>query len=217
MAQPQTRTPSDLLPSPRQTGGGGNLSLGGLYYALVDPPTGGLTILVSKPAAAAGAENATFTLTGPGAAGVSSLHAVRSVVVKSGDLDPDLSAYFVAQVGSGGGAGGGMERVAPHACARLSLQPDVAVVDGAFSLLVQPGDLWTVTTVATMTKGAVAAPPPPPAPFPTDPPYADDFEACPQFQGAWCALPSGGVTAGLTVSPSVAAPPEAPYFTDQVS
>ncbi len=56
--------------------------------------------------------------------------------------------------------------------------------------MVEPGDLWTLTTVTTMFKGSVAVPPPPPAPFPTTP-YADDFESCPQFQ-------------------------EAAYFTDQV-
>ena len=57
-------------------------------------------------------------------------------------------------------------------------------------MVVQPGDLWTLTTVNTMTKGTVAVPPPPPGPFPTDP-YSDDFELCAQFQ-------------------------EAAYFTDQV-
>lgn len=113
---------------------------------------------------------------------------MRSVVVKNGDLEPDLSAYFVVQASPR--ARPWSRETLPNAPHRFHEQPDVPVVGGAFSLPVQPGDLWTLTTVGTMTKGAVAAPPPPPGPFATSPPYADDFEACPQFQ-------------------------EAPYFTDQ--
>ena len=40
----------------------------------------------------------TFVLSGTIAAHLQSLHAVRSVVVKSSQLEPDLDAYFVMQV-----------------------------------------------------------------------------------------------------------------------
>ena len=102
---------------------------------------------------------ATFQLAGPAAA-LTSLHAVRSRVV-AGCSTGCLDDYFVAQ-------------------------PPVAIVGGSFSLTIAPGDLWTLSTVSTMAKGA-RAPPPPLVPFPRA--YSDDFEACPLSQ-------------------------EAPYFTD---
>ena len=142
-------------------GGAGALRGGGQWTALVDPPSGAFTLIVSKPAGGA-AEVARFALSGPAAA-LPSLFAVRSVVAPGGDLGRNLSAYFVAQ-------------------------PPIPLSGGAFSLPLAPGDVWTVSTVATMRKGGGgAAPPPPIAPFPRA--YADDFEGC-------------------------APPQEAPYFTD---
>ena len=138
----------------QSAGGAGVLSGGGAFTALVDPPTGGFTLIIYKPSGGT-SEDATFTLSGP-AAGVAALHAVRSTVTKS--QEPDPSQYFLAQ-------------------------PDVPVSGGAFSLTLRPGDMWTLSTVATMRKGTTPAPPPAPAPFP-DGAYADDFDGCAVSQEA---------------------------------
>lgn len=140
--------------------GAGALTGGGTYVTFVDPPSGGLTIVVNKPAGAT-AEVATFQLTGPAAEGITSLRVWHSAVA-SGASGANLTGYYNAL-------------------------PPVALQGGSFSVALQPGDLFTFTTVATGSKGA-AAPPPPPAPFPTA--YADDFDGC---------VP----------------PAEAPYWTDQ--
>lgn len=140
-------------------GGAGALAGGGQWTALVDAPSGGFTLILSKPAAGA-AEVTAFALAGPAAA-LTSLHAVRSRVVPGGDLGRNLSDYFVAQ-------------------------PDVVVTNGAFSVPVAPGDMWTISTVATMAKGAARGGAPPPAtPFPAA--FADDFSRCvpPQEAAFW--------------------------------
>jgi hypothetical protein len=178
-----------------QDGGAGNLTSGGLFFSLVDASSGGFTLIVSKPSDAT-PELATFDLSGSIAFGLSSLHAVRSVVVQSSELEPDLNAYFVMQVHS--------EEVAKTNTAfeperkpgchsswcLMHVQPSINVTGHTFSIRIEPGDLWTFTTVSTMNKGSVPTPPPPPAPFPTAA-YFDDFTGCLQFQ-------------------------EAAYFTDQV-
>lgn len=133
-------------------GGTGNLTGGGLWVALVRNDTG-LTLVITKPAGAT-AEVAAFALSGP-AAGMPSLYAVRSRVV-AGCSTGCLDDYFVAQ------------------------EP-LPVIDGAFSLALAPGDLWTLTTVPTLAKGA-HPPPPALAPFPRS--YADDFDGCPLTQEA---------------------------------
>ena len=134
----------------------GVLGGGGVFTAYVDPPPNGFTLVLYKPAGGA-AEDATFTLTGPAAALIL-LHAVRSNVTKG---DPDTSAYFLPQ-------------------------PDVVVTGGRFTLHLQPGDMWTLSTISTMRKGVANPPPPPAAPFPSAS-YADDFDACPisQEAGYW--------------------------------
>jgi len=52
-------------------------------------------------------------------------------------------------------------------------QPDIVPADGQFSLTIQPGRVYTLTTTTGQTKGAAVAPAS--APFPS--PYSDDFEA----------------------------------------
>ena len=138
--------------------GAGALAGGGMYVSFFNAATGDVTVVVWSPSDAA-PEAATFALTGPGAAGVAALHAVRSRVVADGHPQPDMSAYFVAQ-------------------------PDVPVAPGgAFALSLAPGDLWTLTTVAGLRKGAPPTPPPA-APFP--PAFADNFDACaPESEAAY--------------------------------
>jgi len=51
-------------------------------------------------------------------------------------------------------------------------QADIVPADGQFSLTIQPGYVYTLTTTTGQTKGAVAAPAGAPFPFP----YADNFE-----------------------------------------
>ena len=53
-------------------------------------------------------------------------------------------------------------------------QPDIVPAGGQFSLVIQPGRVYTVTTTTGQTKGAAAAIPAG-APFPF--PYSDDFES----------------------------------------
>jgi galactosylceramidase len=130
--------------------GSGQTGGGAVYFTFYDEATRDVTLVVYAPAGAA-TEQAAFQLSGPGAAGVRALHAVRSLVVANAHPAPDVSGYFVAQ-------------------------PDVAVAaDGSFSVPLASGVLWTLTTVAGMTKGVVPAPPPA-TPFPTS--YGDDFDAC---------------------------------------
>ncbi len=130
-------------------GGAGALRGGGQWTALAHAPSGGFTLIVSKPAGAS-AEVAAFAL-GGAAAALPALFAVRSLVEPGGDFGRNLSAYFVAQ--------------AP-----------VPIVGGTLSLRVAPGELWTLSTVGGMAKGAPRSPIPPAAPFPGA--YADDFEGC---------------------------------------
>jgi len=66
--------------------------------------------------------------------------------------------------------------------------PPITVVGGAFSLLLEPDSLYTITTLTTGRKGSFDVPVPPPALFPSL--HVDNFEAC---------------------APSA----EAPYFSDQ--
>ena len=53
-------------------------------------------------------------------------------------------------------------------------QDDVAVVDGQFSLMIEVGDYYTVSTVRTATKGSHGTPPASQPSFPL--PHADSFE-----------------------------------------
>lgn len=152
----QATAPGDHFIS-HDAGGTGNFSGGGIWIALVRNETG-FTLVATKPATAT-AEVAVFTLTGP-AAGMSSLFAVRSRVV-AGCSTSCLDDYFL-------------------------VQEPIAVSGGTFSLSLEPGDLWTLTTAPTLVKGARPAPPPL-VPFPRS--WSDDFDGCPTTQ-------------------------EAPYFTD---
>ena len=135
-------------------GGTGTLDGGGQFTTLVDKPSGGFTLIISKPSSGT-PERVAFALAGPAAALVA-LHAVRSRVVAGNGDSPDLTHYFVTQ-------------------------PDLPVTGGAFTVDVQPGDIWTLTTVATLHKG-VAPFPPPAAPFPLA--YNDTFDDCPVSQEA---------------------------------
>ena len=148
--------------------GSGSLTGGGTYLTLVDPATNDVTLILNKPDG--WPENATFTLTGPGA-GITSLHVFHSTLTAG--TSPSLAAYYIAQ-------------------------PDVTVTGGVFSIILSPGDLVTVTTVAGGNKGAHPASPPS-APFPTT--WSDNFDACPPHQeaaywadqtGSWECVPSGG-------------------------
>ena len=131
--------------------GAGALSGGaGVYVSFFDANTSALTLVVYRPPGSS-PESATFTLRGP-AAGISSLHAVRSSIVADGHPQPPLGGYFL-------------------------LQPDVPVAGGAFSLPLAPGDMWTLTTLGGLTKGAHPLPPAASA-FPSA--YTDSFDACPE-------------------------------------
>ena len=61
-------------------------------------------------------------------------------------------------------------------------QPDVPITGGVISLTLRPGDMWTLSTVGTMKKGAAPSPPPD-TPFPAAS-YPDNFDACPISQEA---------------------------------
>ena len=143
-----------------QRGAGTGALAGGMgqYVSFVEPTSNAFTILIYKPATAP-AENATFTLYGSISESVTVLHAVRSSVVANGHLDPNVSEYFV-------------------------LQPDIHISQDshAFALLIQPGDMWTLTTVQGMRKGTPSTPPPPATPFPAV--YEDNFDSCPISQEA---------------------------------
>ena len=86
------------------------------------------------------------------AAALPALFAVRSLVAPGGDFGRNLSGYFVAQA------------------------PVPITGGGLLSLRVAPGELWTLTTVGAMRKGAPASAVPATAPFPGA--YADSFDAC---------------------------------------
>jgi galactosylceramidase len=130
--------------------GAGTTGGGATFVTFFDEATRSVTLVVNSPAGAA-PETLDFALSGPGATGVTALHAVRSRVVANGHPQPDVSGYFL-------------------------LQPDMPVAaDGSFSLAVAPGELWTLTTVAGMRKGVVPAPPEA-TPFPRT--FADDFDGC---------------------------------------
>jgi len=134
----------------QQSGGGGaNLTGGGSLTAYVDPPNNGFTMVIYKPSGAA-TETATITLTGPAAA-LTSLHAVRSTVTRSNN--PNVDAYFLAQ-------------------------PDVPVTNGVVTLTLRGGEMYTLSTVSTMSKGTVPAPPPPAVAWPRTTPYSDNFDGC---------------------------------------
>ena len=166
--------------------GAGTTGGGATYVSFFDRTSLDLTIVVNSPAGAA-PETLYFAVAGPGAAalaGVSALHAVRSRVVANGLPAPDVSGYFL-------------------------LQPDVPVDGtGAFSLAITPGELWTLTTVAGMTKGVVPAPPPA-TPFPGA--YSDNFDACAaESEAAYFA----DMTGSFACAP--AAPPRAGVVMRQV-
>ena len=130
--------------------GAGTLSSGGLYVSFYDESSRDLTLVVWAPAGSTPA-TAAFALSGPGAAGVTALHAVRSQVVANGHPQPDVSGYYL-------------------------VQPDVPVAaDGSFSLPLVPGALWTLTTVSGVAKGTPPSPLPV-TPFPSH--FADDFFGC---------------------------------------
>jgi galactosylceramidase len=164
--------------------GSGQTAGGALFVTFYDEATRDVTLVVYAPAGAA-TEQAAFQLSGPGAAGVGSLKAVRSLVVANAHPQPDVSGYFVAQ-------------------------PDVAVAaDGSFGVPLAPGVLWTLTTVAGLTKGAVPAPPPA-APFPAS--FSDDFDACELDQeapywadmtGSWQCVPAAPPRAGVVMRQAV--------------
>jgi len=96
------------------------------------------------------AENATFQLVG-GPARATQLQLWRT--------------HYSFAVGSPGDEGTSLfEHLAP-----------IDVVDGSFTLLLEPDSLYTVTTLTTAQKGAFQAPPPPSF-FP--PVHVDNFEEC---------------------------------------
>jgi len=129
--------------------GSGQAAGGAVFLTFYDEATRDVTLVVYAGAAASG--QAAFQLSGPGAAGIRALHAVRSLVVANAHPAPDVSQYFV-------------------------LQPDVAVAaDGSFGVPLAPGVLWTLTTVPGMTKG-VAPQPPAATPFPAT--FEDGFDDC---------------------------------------
>ena len=138
--------------------GAGELTGGGVYASFVDPASGALTLIVSKPQGSA-SEAANFTILGSSAA-LNVLHAVRSRVVPSSRASPDLSSYFV-------------------------LQPDVPIepASRSIALVLSPGDLWTLTSAAgVLHKGAPTRAVASPTPFPRQ--YRNDFSACPLFSEA---------------------------------
>ncbi|MFC9593692.1 ricin-type beta-trefoil lectin domain protein [Streptomyces sp. NPDC056944] len=76
-------------------------------------------------------------------------------------------------------------------------QPDVNPVGGTYTLTLQPGHLYTVTTTSGQGKGSTT----PPAPAPLNLPYADDFDVraastSPKYfsdmNGAFQTVPCGG-------------------------
>jgi galactosylceramidase len=133
--------------------GSGVLSLGGTYVTFLDPPSGGLTVVVHKPLSGSSPETATFQLLGPAARALSSSSSLVVWLSQTQEGEgADLSRYYIRQ-------------------------PNVTVsASGEFSLTLSPGDLVTVTTVTSGRKGAPPVDPPPAAPFPAT--YADDFSAC---------------------------------------
>ena len=173
-----------VLPGWRMLAGGagsGFLSSGGSYLTFFDPPSGGLTIVVSKPLKDASAETASFQLSGP-AASLTSLQVWRSQM--STGVDADLSKYYLTQ--------------AP-----------IAVVGGAFFLSIAPGEVYTLTTNLGGSKGA-RAPPPPTAPFPTAYADSFDGCATYQeaaywtdMTGAWECVPSGEPARGQIMQMTV--------------
>ena len=141
----------------KEGGGSGTLSLGGAWNVLVDSASGGLTLIVSKPMQGTTPEVAQFSLSTSSSGTASlptSLHAMKSIVIAGSDFGRNLTDYFVEQV-------------------------DISVVNGMFSVSLEPGDLWTISTVQ-MVKGATKNIPPPASSFPRS--WADDFDECPISQ-----------------------------------
>jgi galactosylceramidase len=145
--------------------GSGLLARGGSYVTLQAPGAAGaeFSIVIEKMSPdhspcvrwhvfnfTAQAENATFQLAG-GPARAAQLQLWRTRFSFAAGAPGDAGASF-------------FEQLAP-----------VAVVDGAFTLLVEPDALYTLSTLTTARKGAFP-PPPPPAVFP--PSHVDDFEGC---------------------------------------
>ena len=125
--------------------------------ALTDPARSHLTLVVEKVAFAASTclhnglpyetadENATFSLGGSYAA----LTELRAWYTHYSDGRDGLPTVIFEQL------------------------PALPVVDGAVSLTIRVGDVWTLSTISNATKASVPASPPK-APFPV--PYTSDFE-----------------------------------------
>lgn len=90
-------------------------------------------------------------------------------------------------------------------------QADVAPTGGAFSLTLQPGCVYSLTTTDGQQKVEAASPPSAPFPFP----YADDFEGTPGHPGRYCSdltgsfeiVPSGGGRSGFALRQCTPQPP----------
>jgi hypothetical protein len=87
--------------------------------------------------------------------------------------------------------------------------PSLPVSDGAITLNIRVGDVWTLSTITNATKAVIPAPPPR-APFPA--PYASDFESVlpPRAPPLWSdqggvfeAWDSGDAQHGITLRQSV--------------
>jgi len=141
----------------KQGGGSGTLSGGGLWNALVDGPSGGVTLIISKPMQGTTPEVAQFSLSSSVDGSLpTSLFAMRSIVIAGSDFGRNLSDYFVEQT-------------------------DIPVINGMISVTLEPGDLWTLSTIK-MVKGVTTNTPSPITPFPRS--WADNFDSCPIAQEA---------------------------------
>ena len=135
-------------------GGAGYLAQGGSYIGFVNVKTGDWTLIIEKTARDAGrshAETATFQLDATLAAKSPTLYVWKSFI-DNGRADNDTSQFFLQQT-------------------------PVALNGGSsFSLDVEVGDVYTLTTLADAGHKGTVPSIPPPAPFPTQ--WADGFENC---------------------------------------
>jgi hypothetical protein len=142
----------------KENGGSGNLINGGSWNILVDKPTQGLTMIISKPnIQGVIGEIAMFNLSHNNEYPLPTvLYAMKSIVISGSDFGRNLSDYFV-------------------------IQEQVPILNGILVLTLQPGDLWTLSTVP-MKKGISSNIPPPASLFPNT--WFDDFNNCPIAQEA---------------------------------
>jgi hypothetical protein len=135
--------------------GAGYLQAGGSYVTLRNAKTGDWSLIVEKQSSDPGrpaAETATFHLDATLAGAAAQLQVWKSTV--SGAVpDNNTDAYFLQQ-------------------APITLGAGVT----SFTLTLNVGDVYTITTLTTLHKGTTPAPPPPATPFPTT--WADTFESC---------------------------------------